>query len=106
MKTVRFGVIGAGLMGRLHGENLASRVTGAELVAICDISSTARTAVSALLPGEAIYEDYRRMLELTQIDAVAICTPPDSHAEIVEAAAQAGKHVFCEKPLASDVNRA
>jgi len=103
---VRFGVIGAGMMGRLHAANLVSRVPGAKLIAVSDVDPAACAAVVAQLPVEAVYEDYRRMLALAEIDAVVISTPPELHAEIIEAAAIAGKHVFCEKPLACELDGA
>jgi myo-inositol 2-dehydrogenase/D-chiro-inositol 1-dehydrogenase len=103
---VRFGVIGAGLMGRLHAENLASRVPGAKLVAVADIHRDVAASCAAALGVDQTYESHEALLAGADVDAVAICTPPDSHAEIIIAAAASGKHVFCEKPLAADIDAA
>jgi myo-inositol 2-dehydrogenase / D-chiro-inositol 1-dehydrogenase len=102
-RKLRFGVIGTGLMGRLHAENLAFRIDGAELVAVCDIDRGAGEACAARCKIDAVYDDYRGPLSRSDVNAVVICTPPETHGAIVEAAAKAGKHVFCEKPLDSSV---
>jgi myo-inositol 2-dehydrogenase / D-chiro-inositol 1-dehydrogenase len=78
MDEVRFGVVGAGLMGQLHAANLTSRVRGARLVAIADIDPGSCASLVAAQPVEAVFEDYRRMLALAPIDAVVISTPPDA----------------------------
>lgn len=103
MEEVRFGVIGAGLMGQLHATNLVSRVPGARLVGIADIDPASCASLVAAQPVEAVYEDYRRMLALAPIDAVVISTPPDLHAEMIEVAAGEKKHIFCEKPIDVDL---
>jgi myo-inositol 2-dehydrogenase / D-chiro-inositol 1-dehydrogenase len=90
-------------MGRLHAENLAFRIGGAELAAVCDIDRTAGEACAARCEVDAVYEDYESLLSRADLDAVVICTPPETHGVIVEAAAKAGRHIFCEKPLDSDL---
>ncbi len=100
-----FGLIGAGLIGRLHAQHLASRIPAAKLVAVCDIEASAVAECLTQCEFEAVYEDYRRMLTRADIDAVAICTPPETHGEIIEVAAAAGKHIFCEKPIDVDLAR-
>jgi myo-inositol 2-dehydrogenase/D-chiro-inositol 1-dehydrogenase len=102
-RKIRFGVIGTGLMGRLHAENLAFRIDGAELATVCDIDRIAGEECAARCGIEAAYENYGRLLSHPDLDAVAICTPPETHGAIVEEAAKAGKHVFCEKPLDSSL---
>jgi myo-inositol 2-dehydrogenase/D-chiro-inositol 1-dehydrogenase len=88
-------------MGRLHAENLASRVPGAKLVAVADIHREAAASCAAATGIDETYESHAELLASADVDAVAICTPPDSHADIIVASAAAGKHVFCEKPLAA-----
>jgi myo-inositol 2-dehydrogenase/D-chiro-inositol 1-dehydrogenase len=88
----RIAIVGAGRIGRLHAENLA-RVPGLELVAVADPE-----------PGEGVtVADWRELLERPDVDAVAVCSPTALHAEQVAAFAEAGKHVFCEKPIAADL---
>src|SRR3990170_1719765 len=101
-RRVRFGVIGTGLMGRLHAENLAFRIDGAELAAVCDIETAAAEACAERCEIDAAYEDYRRLLS-HPLDAVVVCTPPERHGAIIEDAAAAGMDIFCEKPLDSDL---
>lgn len=93
-------------MGRLHAANIVSRVPGAQLIAVSDVDPAACAAVVAQVPVEAVFEDYRPMLARAEIDAVVISTPPELHAEVIEVAAIAGKHVFCEKPLACELDGA
>src|SRR5215207_3199285 len=99
-ETLNIGLIGAGRIGRLHAENLATRLPAARLLMIVDVNedSARQCAQQFGIPGVA--GDYRALLENPDIQAVLICSATDTHAEMIEAAAQAGKHIFCEKPIA------
>jgi predicted dehydrogenase len=100
---LRFGVIGAGRIGKIHAENLATRIPCVEVAAIADIDLKC-------CPGSRGPPAYpcgagrlpRHPGDPT-IDAVAICSSTDTHAQIIIEAAQAGKHIFCEKPIAHDL---
>lgn len=98
-------VIGLGVWGREMVSTLA-RLPSAELAAICDTypAYLKRTARSA--PGAAQIEDYRKILEDKEIPAVIVATPTHLHREIVLNAIQAGKHVYCEAPLAATIDDA
>jgi myo-inositol 2-dehydrogenase/D-chiro-inositol 1-dehydrogenase len=102
-QTINVGVIGTGRMGRLHAEYLMHRIPEANLLAVSDIVVEAAEAVAAELRVPAVYQDYRRILDDQAIDAVLICSSTDTHAQIMEEAARAGKHIFCEKPIAHDL---
>ena len=102
-KTIRFGVIGAGRIGKIHAENLATRVPGASVAAIADVNQAAAQELAARLHVPAVYADYHAILSDPEIDAVAICSSTDTHAKIVGEAARAGKHIFCEKPIDHDL---
>ena len=102
MNTLRIGIIGAGRIGRLHANNLKSRVPGAELVAVSDVYAPAAKAVAAAL-GIAAYGDYHDILSDPAVDAVFICSSTDTHSPISIEAARAGKHIFCEKPIDHDL---
>jgi len=102
---IRVGLLGAGRIGRLHGGNLAGRVPGALLTSIADVRLPAAQELAASLGVERAYEDPRRVIEDPAVDAVVICTSTDTHAPLIEAAAQAGKHIFCEKPIDLDLGR-
>ncbi len=97
------GVIGAGAIGRLHAENLALRVPGARLAAIADVDRAAAEACAAECGVQAVYQDYRRLLAQPGLQAVAVCSPSDTHPQVIEEAAALGKHIFCEKPLGCDL---
>lgn len=100
-ERVRIGIAGLGRMGRFHAENLAMHVPSAELVRVVDAAEDlARSTGEALGVGWAL--DVDALLEDPEIEAVAIVTPTPTHAELIERAAAAGKHVFCEKPVSLD----
>ena len=103
--TVRLGLIGAGRIGTVHAENLARRVPGADLVAVADIRLEAAERCAKSLDGASAYEDHRILLDRQDVQAVLVCTSTDAHVQIVEDAARAGKHVFCEKPIDFDLAR-
>lgn len=104
-KKLRIGVIGAGRIGKLHANNLASRVPGAELAAISDVYEPAAKELAEKLGVPAYYNDYHRILEDPSIDAVFICSSTDTHSPISMEAAKAGKHIFCEKPIDHDIDK-
>lgn len=97
MRTVRIGLIGAGRIGRMHAELLARRVPGASLGAVYDLHAPFATEVSALL-GVPVAQSVEELLG-SDVDAVAICSSADTHVDLMVAAAEAGKAVFCEKPV-------
>lgn len=99
------GLIGVGRIGKLHGEHLAYRVPGAQLAAIADVDANAARAVADQLRVPDAYGDYGAILGRDDIDAVVICTPTTTHAALIIESARAGKHVFCEKPIALDLAR-
>jgi predicted dehydrogenase len=100
MTDVGVGVIGLGRLGRIHALNLARRTLHVRLVAVCDIAEELARETAAEL-GCACYTDFNQMLERKDIDAVCVVTPSSQHAEPVTAVAQAGRALFCEKPLAA-----
>jgi len=102
---LRVGVIGAGRIGAIHAENLAGRVPGAEVAAIADINLPAAQALAARLNVPATSADFQPVLADPSIQAVIICSSTDTHARLIEAAAAAGKHIFCEKPIDFDLGR-
>ena len=104
-KIVRFGVIGAGRIGKIHAENLATRIPGATVAAIADVDLRAAQELAARLHVPAALDDYHAILADPSIDAVAICSSTDTHARIVVEAAKAGKHIFCEKPIDHDLEK-
>jgi len=96
------GIIGCGGMGRHHAKTLAS-LEGARVVACADASLEAALALAEANNVPNGTDDYRTLLDRPDVDAVFVCTPTFTHREIVVAAAQAGKEIFCEKPIALTV---
>lgn len=102
-KFLRLGVIGAGRIGKIHAESLATRVPGARLMAIADIDLQSAQETAARLHIPNALADYHAMLANPAIDAVVICSSTDTHARMIIEAAAAGKHIFCEKPIDHDL---
>ncbi len=102
---LRMGLIGAGRIGQIHAETIATRLHSAELAAVADIVRPAAEELGARLGVPRVSERYQDILQDPQIDAVAICSATDTHAEIIQQAAAAGKHIFCEKPIDHDLAR-
>ncbi len=103
--TIRIGLIGAGRIGRVHAEHLAYRIPEANLVAVADIFVEAAEKLSADFQIPATYKDHRRIIEDKTIEAVVICSSTDTHAMMIEEAAAAGKHIFCEKPIDHNLSK-
>ena len=99
------GVIGAGRIGKVHAENLALRISETNVVAIADINEAAAQETGKRLNVPLISSDYRAVIESPQLEAVVICSATDTHPQMIIEAAQAGKHIFCEKPIDLDLQR-
>ena len=104
-RKIKIAVIGAGRIGKLHAQHLATRITGVELAVIADINQAAAQATAAQFGEPVAMADYRELLADKTIAAVVVGSPTDTHAEITQQAAAAGKHVFCEKPIDFDLGR-
>src|SRR5713226_3679538 len=100
---LKIGLIGAGNIGRMHAEHLTSRIPSAEIVMVADVfeESARQCAQRYAIPFAT--QDYHAILDHPDIEAVVICSSTDTHARIIEDATQAGKHIFCEKPIALDL---
>ncbi len=101
-EPVRIGIVGLGRLGRRHAENLAFRVAGAQLVAAASPVAEERGWAEKALNGVATYAGLPELLDHPGLDAVWLVTPTSLHADHAIASIRAGKHVFCEKPLAPD----
>jgi len=104
-RTVRVAQVGLGRIGGFHAETLARRIPDAELALVVD-ADAARAQAAGQRLGVPASSNYRDALADPAIDAVLIASPTPLHAEMVEAAAASGKHIFCEKPLSLDPARA
>ena len=103
VREVGIGVVGLGSMGRIHA-GLAAGARGARLVAVADVNEiAARTAGDEF--GVPHFLTAGELLKGPGVDAVIIATPAETHAEVLGAAAAAGKHILCEKPLDCRLDR-
>ena len=102
MKRWKTAVFGSGFMGRVHVEALR-RLGSVDLYEIADQELGAARRLAAQFPVKRVDTDYHRILDDPALDAVHICTPNALHFAMAKAALDAGKHVLCEKPLATSV---
>lgn len=100
---IRLGVVGVGRIGRVHVQTITQRVPQARIVAITDVSQSAAASVAAEFGVAQVAPDYDALLADDKIDAVLICSATDTHTDFIIKAAQAHKHIFCEKPIAVDL---
>jgi myo-inositol 2-dehydrogenase/D-chiro-inositol 1-dehydrogenase len=100
--TVRFGLLGAGRIGKVHAKAVTS-TPRARLVAVADAMADAAASLAGQYGAEVRSID--AIEKAADIDAVIICTPTDTHADLIERFARAGKAIFCEKPVDLDVER-
>ena len=105
MKTVRIGLIGSGFISTIHHEALKS-VSGAEVLAVASKSPGNARAFAEQRDIPHWFDDYRKLLEIDEIDLVVIGCPNHMHCEITIEAASAGKHILCEKPLCMNLAEA
>jgi len=97
---LHFGIIGAGRIGKVHAETLAFRMPESQIVAITDVNREAAQSLAARCGIATIAGSSAEIIADPRVDAVLICSPTDTHADLIVAAAEAGKHIFCEKPIA------
>ena len=97
---LNLGIIGAGRIGRVHANTLTTRIPAAKVLAIADIfADSARSAAADYgIPDHT--SDPAELINSGDIDAIVICSSTDTHCHFIIEAAQAGKQIFCEKPIA------
>ena len=99
MKKIRVGLVGCGRIAEYHLRAL-QEIPDFSVTAVCDVIAERAAAAVKPLAGVKTYADYRELVRAADVDLVDICTPSGLHPEIGIAAAQAGKHVVTEKPMA------
>ncbi len=100
--NIRFALLGAGRIGQVHAKAITTN-SGAELVAVADLSHAAASLVSDRFGGD--YRTIDSIADAADIDAVVISTPTHTHADLIETFARSGKAIFCEKPIDLNVAR-
>lgn len=101
-RRLNIGIIGAGRIGQVHADNITFRLRNANLVGVSSGSRKLAERCS-LAHGCQPYYDYQQLLENPDLDAVCICSASNQHTAQIIAAAKAGKHIFCEKPIDTDL---
>ncbi|MDY2968856.1 MAG: inositol 2-dehydrogenase [Butyricicoccus pullicaecorum] len=107
MANLRIGVVGCGRIGKLHIDNLINAVPGVEVIAVADpmIDKSGARDWCAARGITNVSADYMDVINNKDVDAVFVCSSTDTHSVISLAAVNAGKHVFCEKPVDYDVDK-
>ena len=105
MKKVKIGSVGLGRLGYEHACNIANLIPGAELAALCDVDEKSVKEVAAELGVPYTYSDVAEMVKNPELDAIVIVSPSMYHADHIKLALDAGKHVFCDKPLDTTIEK-
>jgi myo-inositol 2-dehydrogenase/D-chiro-inositol 1-dehydrogenase len=105
MKEFNIGVIGAGRIGTVHARSITYYVPRAKVTAVSDPALERAQALVAELGIPAAVADYKEILRDPSIDAVLVCSPTNTHADVCVESARAGKHIFCEKPVDLTIER-
>ena len=105
MKKVKIGSVGLGRLGYEHACNIANLIPGAELTALCDVDEKRVKEVAAELGVPYTYSDVAEMVKNPELDAIVIVSPSMYHADHIKLALDAGKHVFCDKPLDTTIEK-
>lgn len=96
-------LIGCGRAGMIHARNYKNKIAGAKMVAVADAVEDAAIAAAKELGIDKYFTDYHAILDDKDVDAVVVVAPTNLHRQIVVDCANAGKHIFCEKPMAMTV---
>ncbi len=102
-KKIPVGLVGTGRIGRLHARTLKQLVPEADLQVVTDVNLQSARECAELYGIPKVAESYDQILADPAIEAVVICSSTDTHAPFIVQAAQAGKQIFCEKPIAADL---
>ena len=105
-KELKIGLLGCGRIGKLHGRNINNSVMGAKVVALAEpMLNDEHRAWAAELGIKRVTKDPAEIMQDKDIEAVFICSPTDTHADFIIQAANTGKHIFCEKPIDTEIGR-
>lgn len=105
-EELKLGLIGAGRIGKVHAESITRHIPQATIIWVADTDRDAAQMLAAEFGVASTTVEATRIFKEASIDAVLICSSTDTHVDFIQAAARAGKHIFCEKPLDLDLARA
>ena len=97
------GVIGTGRIGRVHINHLCQNIPNAEVLSICSLDTDVAKTLAEQYAIPHITSQYNQLLDNSNIEAIVVASSTDTHVEICQAAANKGRHIFCEKPIALDL---
>lgn len=98
-RKLQIGIIGCGRIGQTHAYNLTHRVPSAKLVCVSDVFESAAIKCANKFSVPMACKDAEDLINNPAVEAVIVCSPTDTHADIIRQAAAGGKHIFCEKPV-------
>jgi len=104
MDKLRIGIVGAGRIGNVHAESITYHIPEAEVVMVTDPYEEGARKLAERFGVPKYSKDYMDIINNKDVDAVLVCSPTPTHAEITIAALKAGKHVFCEKPVHTSID--
>ena len=99
MKQLKIGIVGAGRIGNVHAQSITYAIPEASVVMVTDVIEENARKLAERFGIPKYSADYMDIIRDPEIDAVLVCSPTPTHADISIAAMKAGKHVFCEKPV-------
>ena len=105
MNKLNIGIIGAGRIGNVHAESITYHIPEAEVLMVPDVIEPNAKKLADRFGIPKYSADYMDIINDPAIDAVLVCSPTPTHADITIAALKAGKHVFCEKPVHTSIER-
>ena len=104
MDKLRIAIVGAGRIGNVHAESITYHIPEAEVVMVTDPYEEGARKLAERFGVPKYSKDYMDIINNKDVDAVLVCSPTPTHAEITIAALKAGKHVFCEKPVHTSID--
>ncbi len=105
MNRLRIGIVGAGRIGNVHAESITYHIPEAEVAMVTDVMVDSARKLAERFGVPKYSSDYMDIIRDPEIDAVLVCSPTPTHADITIAALKAGKHVFCEKPVHTSLEK-
>lgn len=97
-RKLKIGIIGAGRIGKIHATNIV-KLSNVELISIADINIDAARELATKVGAKKYFSDFSEVINDDEVDAVIICSPTNTHAQLIIESANAGKDIFCEKPI-------
>jgi predicted dehydrogenase len=103
---LKVGLVGCGDIARVHASAWQTLGQKAVITAVSDVVESSATAMARRLDGATVYNDFHRLVEDPDVQAIDVCLPHHLHRDAIIAGARAGKHVICEKPLCLSLEEA